>query len=194
WLARRRQRRGVSFWQASLTVIQRDPYRAIHALCLFSLMGDAPLTPSPGPDPWLWRDMQGAGRGLASISLICKMTKSTAPDLSVPRQPAVASRRELWLVFAGLMLSIMLAALDQSIVNTALPQMASDLGGLAHLSWVVTAFMLCSTIATPIYGKLGDMYGRRRLLTVSIVVFLIASMLCGLAQSMPQLILFRALQ
>lgn len=89
---------------------------------------------------------------------------------------------------------MMLASLDQSIVNTALPEMASDLGGLAHLSWVVTAFMLCSTIATPIYGKLGDMYGRRRLLTASIVIFLLASTLCGLAQNMPQLILFRALQ
>lgn len=122
------------------------------------------------------------------------MTKTTPPLSADRHMPAVNSRRELWLVFSGLMLAMMLAALDQSIVNTALPEMASDLGGLAHLSWVVTAFMLCSTVATPIYGKLGDMYGRRRLLTVSIVIFLVASALCGVAQSMPQLILFRALQ
>lgn len=106
----------------------------------------------------------------------------------------IISKRQLWLIFTGLMLSMVLSSLDQSIVNTALPQMASDLGGLAHLSWVVTAFMLSSTIANPIYGKLGDMYGRRRLLTASILIFLIASMLCGLAQTMPQLIAFRALQ
>lgn len=121
------------------------------------------------------------------------MTSPPAPT-SAPAQATVTSRRQLWIIFVGLMLSMVLSSLDQSIVNTALPQMASDLGGLAHLSWVVTAFMLCSTIANPIYGKLGDMYGRRRLLTASILIFLLASTLCGLAQSMPQLILFRALQ
>lgn len=92
------------------------------------------------------------------------------------------------------MLSTVLAALDQSIVNTALPRMANDLGGLAHLSWVVTAFLLSSTVVAPIYGKLGDMYGRRQLLTASITIFLVASALCGLAHSMLQLIAFRALQ
>ena len=121
------------------------------------------------------------------------MSQSPTQHVS-PTQAAISSKRQLWLVFVGLMLSMMLAALDQSIVNTSLPQMASDLGGLAHLSWVVTAFMLCSTIATPIYGKLGDMYGRRRLLTISIIIFLIASALCGLSQTMTQLIVFRALQ
>lgn len=122
------------------------------------------------------------------------MKNSPASDKSHSGQAVVTSRRQLWIIFVGLMVSMVLAALDQSIVNTALPQMASDLGGLAHLSWVVTAFMLCSTIATPIYGKLGDMYGRRRLLVASISIFLVSSALCGLAQSMPQLILFRALQ
>ena len=104
------------------------------------------------------------------------------------------SPRELRIVFAALMLAMTLGALDQSIVNTALPRMASDLGGLAHISWVVTAFMLTSTIVTPIYGKLSDMYGRRRLFVVSISLFLLASVLCGAAQTMTQLILFRALQ
>jgi EmrB/QacA subfamily drug resistance transporter len=102
--------------------------------------------------------------------------------------------RKLKTVFAGLILAMVLAALDQSIVNTALPRMASDLGGLNHLSWVVTAFMLVSSVATPLYGKFSDMYGRRRLFGISISVFLIGSMLCGLSQTMWQLIGFRALQ
>ena len=74
---------------------------------------------------------------------------------------------------------MMLAALDSSIVNTALPRMVADLGGLAHLSWVVTAFMLSSTITTPLYGKLSDTYGRRALFFVSITIFLLGSVLCG---------------
>ncbi|NVO28947.1 MFS transporter [Donghicola sp. C2-DW-16] len=101
---------------------------------------------------------------------------------------------ELRRIFAGLILSMILAALDQSIVNTALPRMASDLGGLAHLSWVVTAFMLASTSATPIWGKMSDMYGRRPFLMGAVLLFLVMSMLCGLAQSMPQLIASRLLQ
>lgn len=89
---------------------------------------------------------------------------------------------------------MVLGALDQSIVSTALPTIVSDLGGLARMSWVVTAFMLTSTIATPLYGKLSDMFGRRPLLGVSIGVFVLASLLCGVAQSMWQLIVFRGLQ
>lgn len=108
--------------------------------------------------------------------------------------PTKGIPRHLRRLFAGLILAMVLAALDQSIVNTALPRMASDLGGLAHLSWVVTAFMLASTSATPIFGKLSDMYGRRAFLVGAITVFLVMSMLCGLAQSMPQLIVFRLLQ
>ncbi|MFD2175764.1 MDR family MFS transporter [Rhodobacter lacus] len=103
-------------------------------------------------------------------------------------------RAPLRLILAGLMLAMVLAALDQSIVNTALPAVASDLGGMAHLSWVVTAFMLSSTTATPIFGKLGDMFGRRNLLLGAITLFILASALCGLAQSMPELIGFRLLQ
>ncbi len=87
-----------------------------------------------------------------------------------------------------------LAVMDTNIVNTSLPRITGDLGGLSRLTWVVSAFLLTSTIATPLYGKLSDMYGRRRLITISIAVFLAGSVLCGLARSMTQLILFRALQ
>lgn len=109
-------------------------------------------------------------------------------------EPVRASGRELRLILVALMLVLILASLDQNIVNTALPRMASDLGGLVHISWVVMAFLLTSTVSTPIYGKLSDMYGRRRLLFVAIGIFLAASVLCGLAGTMTQLILFRGLQ
>jgi EmrB/QacA subfamily drug resistance transporter len=105
-----------------------------------------------------------------------------------------APPHRLRLTFAGLMLAMAIAALDQNIVNTALPRVTSDLGGLAHLSWIVTAFMLTSTATAPLYGKLSDMHGRRLLFVVAITVFLIGSALCGMAQSMTGLILFRALQ
>jgi EmrB/QacA subfamily drug resistance transporter len=102
--------------------------------------------------------------------------------------------REVRTVFAGLMLALALAALDQNIVGTALPRIVSDLGGLSHLSWVVTAFLLTSTTTTPLYGKLSDMYGRKPLFVVSILIFLTGSCLCGLSGSMTQLIIFRGIQ
>jgi EmrB/QacA subfamily drug resistance transporter len=98
------------------------------------------------------------------------------------------------LVFAALLLVALLASLDQTIVSTALPTIVGDLGGVNHLSWVVTAYLLASTIATPLYGKLGDLYGRKPVLQTAIVVFLVGSALCGLAWNMPSLIAFRALQ
>jgi EmrB/QacA subfamily drug resistance transporter len=104
------------------------------------------------------------------------------------------SRREIRTVFAGLMLALALASLDQNIVGIALPVIVSDLGGLAHLSWVVTAFLVTSTATTPLYGKLSDMYGRKPLFLIAIVVFLAGSSLCGLASSMLQLIVFRGVQ
>ena len=104
----------------------------------------------------------------------------------------VASRRRL--IFGALLLVMFIASLDQTIVSTALPTIVGDLGGLQHLSWVVTAYLLASTVVAPLYGKLGDLYGRKRVLQVAIVLFLIGSALCGLAQSMPQLIAFRAVQ
>jgi EmrB/QacA subfamily drug resistance transporter len=109
---------------------------------------------------------------------------------------AVASgaKREILIVLPALMLALILAMLDQTVVSTALPRIVGDLGGVTHLSWVVTAYILASTITTPLYGKLGDLYGRKRWLIVAIVVFLIGSALSGLSHSMDQLIAFRAVQ
>ncbi len=98
------------------------------------------------------------------------------------------------LIFTALLLVLLLASLDQTIVSTALPTIVGELGGLEHLSWVVTAYLLASTVAGPLYGKLGDLYGRKLVLQVAIVIFLVGSALCGLSQSMGQLIAFRALQ
>ncbi|GAB7108069.1 MFS transporter [Streptomyces phaeofaciens JCM 4814] len=109
-----------------------------------------------------------------------------------PRQEHVSGN--VLVSIGALLLGMLLAALDQTIVSTALPTIVSDLGGLDHLSWVVTAYLLASTAATPLWGKLGDQYGRKRLFQAAIVVFLIGSALCGLAQNMPQLIAFRAVQ
>src|SRR5499427_7551902 len=103
-------------------------------------------------------------------------------------------RREIMVVFPGLLLAIILAMLDRLVVSTALPRIVGDLGGVAHLSWVVTAYVLASTVTTPLYGKLGDQYGRKRLLMAAIVIFLIGSALSGMAHTMDQLIAFRALQ
>jgi EmrB/QacA subfamily drug resistance transporter len=97
-------------------------------------------------------------------------------------------------VFIALMLGMFLAALDQTIVSVALPTIVGDLGGLNHLSWVVTAYLLAATLSTPIYGKLGDMYGRKPVFLAAILIFLAGSMLAGLSQTMDQLIGFRALQ
>jgi len=97
-------------------------------------------------------------------------------------------------IYLGLVVMIGLAALDQSIVATALPRIVSDLGGMAHLSWVVTAYVLASTATMPLYGKLSDQYGRKPLLYAAIIIFLIGSALCGLAQNMVELIAFRAIQ
>src|SRR3982750_2291577 len=110
-----------------------------------------------------------------------------------PSQMSIG-KRQLRLVFAGLMLGMFLAALDQTIVSTALPTIVGDLGGLNHLSWVVTSYLLASTISTPLYGKLGDMLGRKPLFLAAIVIFLAGSMLAGLSQSMGELVGFRALQ
>jgi EmrB/QacA subfamily drug resistance transporter len=97
-------------------------------------------------------------------------------------------------IFSALMLVVLLAALDQTIVSTALPTIVGDLGGLSHLSWVVTAYLLTSTISGPLYGKFGDLYGRKIVIQAAIVIFLVGSALCGLAQNMAELISFRALQ
>jgi EmrB/QacA subfamily drug resistance transporter len=117
-----------------------------------------------------------------------------APAAEAPAAGAPAATPEghgVWVIMGALLLGMFLAALDQTIVSTALPTIVSDLGGLEHLSWVVVAYMLASTAATPLWGKLGDMYGRKRLFQAAIVIFLAGSALCGLAQDMGELIAFR---
>src|SRR2546423_3724901 len=107
---------------------------------------------------------------------------------------APASKREVLAVLPGLLLAILLAMLDNLIVSTAMPRIVGDLHGLAHLPWVVTAYVLGTTVATPLWGKIGDLYGRKGVFLASIVIFLAGSALSGAAHSMPQLIGFRALQ
>jgi EmrB/QacA subfamily drug resistance transporter len=107
--------------------------------------------------------------------------------------PTTDQRRVL-VIFSGLMLALLISSLDQTIVSTALPTIVSDLGGLSQLSWVITGYLLASTVSTPLWGKLGDLYGRKPLFQASIVLFLAGSALCGLSQNMVELILFRAVQ
>jgi EmrB/QacA subfamily drug resistance transporter len=104
------------------------------------------------------------------------------------------SHAEIMVVMSALMMVMLLAALDQTIVATALPRIAVDLHGLNKYSWVATSYLLTSAIATPIYGKLGDLFGRKKIFQSAIVIFLIGSALCGLSRNMDQLVFFRALQ
>ena len=125
---------------------------------------------------------------------------TTLPDRKTTRLDTLAApgskmtHRQILVVFSGLMLGILLAALDQTIVATALPTIVGDLGGLEHLSWVVTAYLLTSTASAPLYGKISDLYGRKIVFQFAIVVFLVGSVLSGLSRSMDQLIAFRAMQ
>lgn len=107
---------------------------------------------------------------------------------------APLSKRELYTVFGALMLGMFLSALDGTIVSTALPTIVGELHGANHLSWVVVAYLLASTVSTPLWGKLGDLYGRKKLYQASIAIFLLGSILCGVSNSMLMLILSRALQ
>jgi len=108
--------------------------------------------------------------------------------------PAEPTPRDRLAIFSALALVLLLASLDQTIVSTALPTIVGEIGGLAHLSWIVTAYLLATTVVVPLYGKLGDLYGRRLVLQGAIAIFLAGSALCGFAQSLPELIVFRALQ
>jgi EmrB/QacA subfamily drug resistance transporter len=103
-------------------------------------------------------------------------------------------QQRVLVVFSGLVLVMLMAALDSTIVSTALPTIVGDLGGLNHISWVVTAYLLAQTAVTPLYGKLGDLYGRKVVLQIGMAVFLIGSALCGLSQNLTELIVFRAIQ
>lgn len=109
-------------------------------------------------------------------------------------QPSPIAGHRRGLVLGGLLLGLLLAAIDQTVVGTALPTISGDLGGLAHLSWVVTANLLAATASAPLWGKAGDLYGRKGLLQLAVAVFTIGSMLAGLSQSLGQLIGFRAVQ
>src|SRR5512143_1796472 len=104
------------------------------------------------------------------------------------------SERRVRIVIVGIMLSLFLAAVESTVVATAMPTIIADLGGLASYSWVFSAYMLTSTTTVPLYGKLSDLYGRRRLYFISMTLFLVGSVLSGLSQTMGQLIAFRALQ
>jgi MFS family permease len=115
-------------------------------------------------------------------------------EATVARSVDAVPRRRVLIVIGALMLTLLLAALDQTIVSTALPTIVSDLGGLNHISWVVTSYLLAITVVTPLYGKLGDLYGRKVVLQGALVLFLVGSALCGLAQGMTELIVFRAIQ
>src|SRR3984885_13873332 len=115
-------------------------------------------------------------------------------DATPPPLPPAAAHQPVRTIFGALMLVMLLASLDQTIVSTALPTIVGEFGELAHLSWIVTAYLLATTIVTPLYGKLGDLFGRKIVLQSAILLFLAGSALCGLSRSMGQLIAFRALQ
>jgi EmrB/QacA subfamily drug resistance transporter len=113
---------------------------------------------------------------------------------ATPDEHHYLTHQQIVVVLFGLMAGVLLAALDQSIVGTALPTIVSDLGGLDKLAWVVTAYLLTATASTPLWGKISDLYGRQHIFQAAILVFLAGSVLCGLSQNLPQLIAFRALQ
>jgi EmrB/QacA subfamily drug resistance transporter len=123
------------------------------------------------------------------------VSSSAAQQASAEQAGAgpIGQRRTL-IIIGALLLGMLLAALDQTIVATALPTIAGDLHGLSHLSWVITAYLLASTVSTPLWGKLGDLYGRKTFFQASIVIFLAGSVFAGLAHSMLELIAFRAVQ
>lgn len=135
-------------------------------------------------------DLRGSDGAQADLPSRARFVTTSPPLADQPRYAG----RALATVFGALMLGMFLAALDQTIVSTALPTIVGDLGGLNHLSWVVTAYLLASTASTPLYGKLGDMYGRKPLFLAAILIFLAGSMLAGASQSLNELIAFRALQ
>ena len=113
---------------------------------------------------------------------------------TLPGPPVALTHRRVLVVISALVLGMFLAALDQTVVSTALPTIVGDLHGASHLTWVVTAYLLASTVSTPLWGKLGDQYGRKFFFQAAIVIFLIGSALSGLSHSMLELIVFRALQ
>jgi EmrB/QacA subfamily drug resistance transporter len=120
------------------------------------------------------------------VSLRARLSE-TAPGYSLPRGRVLA-------IYGGLSIALMLASVDQTIVSTVLPEIVADIGGIGQYSWTFTAYLLASTVTIPLYGKLGDVYGRRPLFVFAIVTFIVSSVLCGLSQTMPELIVSRGLQ
>ena len=123
-----------------------------------------------------------------AVRTLAAEASSAAPHLEAQ---AERSHAEIMVIISALMLAMLLAALDQTIVSTALPRIASDLHGLSKYSWVATAYLLTSAVSTPLYGKISDMFGRKKIFQTAIVIFLVGSALCGAAQTMNQLIVFR---
>src|SRR6476469_8948538 len=111
-----------------------------------------------------------------------------------PGTTAEPTPRDRLVIFFALGCVLLLASLDQTIVSTALPTIVGEIGGLTHLSWIVTAYLLATTIVVPLYGKLGDVFGRRIVLQTAVIIFLVGSALCGIAQNLPELIAFRIVQ
>jgi EmrB/QacA subfamily drug resistance transporter len=118
---------------------------------------------------------------------------SSPTSIDQPPIPALSHRRVL-IIIGALMLGMFLAALDQTIVSTALPTIVADLHGASHLAWIVVAYLLASTVSTPLWGKLGDQYGRKSFFQAAIVIFLVGSVLSGLSRNMLELIAFRSIQ
>src|SRR6202044_1014679 len=119
---------------------------------------------------------------------------SASAATATPLETPEFSHRQILAIMSGLMLGMFLAALDQTIVSTALPTIVGDFHRSDLLSWVITSYLLASTASTPLWGKVGDLYGRKRVFQLAIVMFLLASALCGASQNMIELIVFRGLQ
>src|SRR6476620_6168682 len=116
------------------------------------------------------------------------------PNAASEGEPARLSRAQMNIIFVTILLGMLLSALDQTIVSTALPTIVGDLGGAGHMSWVVTAYMLAETIACVLAGKFGDLFGRKRVFQISVLIFIVGSFFCGFAENMTSLIIFRAVQ
>ncbi len=126
--------------------------------------------------------------------VMAKSKENSKIDKKSGQNEGPLTHKEIMIVLSGLMTGMLLAALDQTIVSTALKNIVEDFNGLNHYTWVVTAYLLTSTASTPLYGKISDLYGRRPVFQFAIITFLIGSFLAGASQNMTQLIFTRALQ
>lgn len=126
--------------------------------------------------------------------MVKKLLKKFMHEPAPIVEGAERSHSEIMVIMTALMTAMLLAALDQTIVGTALPTIANDLHGLNELSWVATSYLLASAVVTPLYGKISDLFGRKKIFTIAITIFLVGSVLCGMSQNMTELIFFRGLQ